>query len=783
VKRRAHEAAGDRFCGIIHRHAGWTVALVLCITIVFGAALPQLRFENVPGKLDLPPDDPVKIQRDYFESTFGRGETIIVGLEFDRDIDASGLHLIQKLTDDFGRVDGVSSVYSLANAVDFGWMSMLGINVLRPKLMISPKARSEDSTVKRAIGRIAGNSLYRNALVSGDERSTAIIVTADPGEVSERTGIRPLRHLVEELRTKSRLAEDEGVKVHLAGTSILNIALQDAMRRDVSIFGPLSLAAFLIIMIAIFRAWRPVLAGLLTALIALVWSLGLLPLTGTPMSLGLSMIIPLVLSLSLMYSTHHLACVFRQPKDDAGESRVTTCWKSLIVPAVFCGLTTGIGFLSLAISPLSGIREVGIFVGIDAIFAALLANFFLPAMLNLLGWHGGQSARGIGDSFVISLTNKLQRIVLPRPGRLVGIIIIMAIVAGAGVFRLKAETNHLEYLSRDRTVSESFSFVDTLLGGVLPVEILVDVPIDSAAGPVKRILQVEDSLRAMPSIGSVISAADFIQEAESAKPQKSGPLEPPLFLSRGYIPPQIWKQVSARSAGPGYVHRRDMVVTLRTSCRAHIAGSDHLQEMVAQIAGLCRRHLPNDPVIITGLAAYFARVEDYVVSTQIKSFAVALALVILLLGIHSRTPKIAAAVTGVNVLPVLIVLGIMGWVSIPLDVSTVMIASIALGMIVDDTIHLTYGYRRELSSGKPPQEALAGTLKRVGLPVITTSLILAVGFLSLVPARFVPTSYFGGLSALTIIIAGLADLVMLPALLILMARDKNTPRTSDTASR
>jgi len=322
VKRSSHEAALNIFGWIIHRHAGWTVALVFCITVVFGAALPHLRFENVPGKLDLPSQDPARVQREYFESTFGRGETVIVGLEFDRDIDASGLRLIQNLTDDFGQVDGVTSVYSLANAVDFGWTSMLGINVLKPKSMIPAKVRDEDSTVERAIRTVAGNSLYRNALISGDGRSTAIIVTADPGEVSERTGIQPLRHLVDALQTKSRLAENEGVKVHIAGPSVLNIALQNSMRRDVSIFAPLSLVTFLIIMIVIFRAWRPVLAGFLTALIALIWSLGLLPLTGTPMSLGLSMIIPLVLSLSLMYSIHHLACVFRRPNDDAEKSRV-----------------------------------------------------------------------------------------------------------------------------------------------------------------------------------------------------------------------------------------------------------------------------------------------------------------------------------------------------------------------------------------------------------------------------------------------------------------------------
>jgi predicted RND superfamily exporter protein len=192
--------------------------------------------------------------------------------------------------------------------------------------------------------------------------------------------------------------------------------------------------------------------------------------------------------------------------------------------------------------------------------------------------------------------------------------------------------------------------------------------------------------------------------------------------------------------------------------------------MLNRVHGLLGRHLLAYHTAVTGLAAYFVRVEHYVVSTQITSFAVALGVVVLLLGMIGGSLRAGLAVVAVNILPVVVVLGTMGWLAIPLDISTVMIAAIAVGIVVDDTIHLIYRFRIERLAGGAVDASLHAAFREVGLPVLATSIILAVGFASLLPARFVPTAYFGGLSALTILVAAVADMFLLPALIMVLMR-------------
>jgi predicted RND superfamily exporter protein len=176
-------------------------------------------------------------------------------------------------------------------------------------------------------------------------------------------------------------------------------------------------------------------------------------------------------------------------------------------------------------------------------------------------------------------------------------------------------------------------------------------------------------------------------------------------------------------------------------------------------------HLSGFEVTATGLVPFFVRVDKYVVGTQIRSFLLAICITMALLAILSGSFRVALAVILVNLCPIAIVLGAMGWLAIPLDISTVMIASIAIGIVVDDTVHIIYRYRRETAGNQTVGETIVTTMKKVGAPVTVTTLVLAVGFLSLVPAKFAPTSYFGILSALTVLAATVADIVLLPALL------------------
>jgi hypothetical protein len=453
----------------------------------------------------------------------------------------------------------------------------------------------------------------------------------------------------------------------------------------------------------------------------------------------------------------------------------------VITRNVLCGITTCVGFLSLAISQLPGIREVGIFMGLGVISSTVLANLFLPAMLTVLTPKAGWHQSNISERFVARSIPKLEGAVLSRPYLFVIVIVAMTIVATAGVYRLRVETNHLSYLSRDKEITESFDFVNTEFGGVLPLEILIHMPRQTAAATIPLIVDFEDSLRAVNGIGSVISAADFIQLAEKSKPEGTVPLRPPLHLNKGFVPNQIWELVGGTGVNGRYVDRSDSLITMRVSSRAQTVGSERLRSLLRQVSGLLDRRLSGYSTTVTGLAPYFARVERYLVSTQIDSFAVALVVVITLLAVLSGSLRTGLAVVAVNIIPIAAVLGIMGWLGIPLDISTVMIAAIAIGIVVDDTIHLLYTYKRERLRGNAVDTSLRRAFSEVGLAVLTTTIILTVGFGSLLPARFIPTAYFGGLSALTVLAAAVADILLLPALILVLNR-RSVKSTVDSKS-
>jgi len=230
---------------------------------------------------------------------------------------------------------------------------------------------------------------------------------------------------------------------------------------------------------------------------------------------------------------------------------------------------------------------------------------------------------------------------------------------------------------------------------------------------------------------------------------------------------------SARPAigGDAYVIRGDTALTLRIACRAHVQGSEHLHAVLQDIQDIVDRHLGSYQPVVTGLARYFACVERYVILTQIWGFAIALLVTVLLLAMMSGSWQAGLTVVAVNVIPLVMILGMMGWLGIPLDIITVMIASIAIGVVVD-TLHLLYRYRLETARGHTSQMALQIAFSEVGEPVATGTIILFVGFVVLVPAQFVPTAYFGGLSASTILVAALADMLLLPALLAVLWRWK-----------
>ena len=767
----------DRLHRLVERNWVWIVALTIGLTLFFAAFLPGLRFENAPGQLSLPPDDPIRTQFDDFARRFQSGSVVIIGIDYGRTIGVHDLTALHKLTDSLRSVKDVKAVYGITNAVGLTWTPNLGAYTLRPQRLLGTPDKQTDSALIREIGNLTQHPLYRDNLISRDGRQTALVISLDPDLQHGKKGIAPLRRFLAEIERLTRRHTPDAASVHIAGSAAIDVALQEAMRRDLRISAPLSIVAFLAILALAYRTLMPVLLGALTSGLALIWSLGILPLTGTPMSLSLTMLVPLVLSMSLVYAVHFLTCYTRGAGVSGGApERARACFRHLIVPSLLCGVTTCVGFFSLSSSPLPGIRDVGVFVGIGIVACVWMTNLFLPAVLLRIRLKSDTSEHRPSPNTVSRAIGALRKIVMRHPGRLVIAVLVLTGIAAIGLFRFRVETNHLAYLRNDRETTESFTFIDQHFGGILPLEILITVPAGDAARAVGRMASAEGELRLIDGLGSVVSAADLILEAERTKPSQTVPLAPMIDLSRNVLPSRIWQLLDRPSVGGAYLLRDDTLLTMRIACRAHVQGSQRLHNVLLEVEAVVARHLSAYQPVVTGLARYFVGVERYVLLTQIWSFAIALAVTVLLLALMSGSWEAGLSVIAVNVLPIIMILGAMGWLGIPLDIITVMIASIAIGIVVDDTLHLLYRYRLEIAQGRPPDVALETSFSVVGEPIATGTIILFVGFIVLVPARFVPTAYFGGLSALTILVAALFDMLLLPALLSVLLRRRRSSR-------
>ncbi len=259
------------------------------------------------------------------------------------------------------------------------------------------------------------------------------------------------------------------------------------------------------------------------------------------------------------------------------------------------------------------------------------------------------------------------------------------------------------------------------------------------------------------------------------------PLRDPRLAGASYAVRAALLEARLASGAPGdggYVARAPGgAVALRATVACRTASSDAFHALVEALRADVPAELRGEGarLRLTGAVPLLVQVQVLLVETQVSSFALALVVVSLMLATIYRSPGLLVISLLPNVLPIAITLGAMGWLGIPLDTATVTVAGIALGLITDDTIHLLHHMQASARAGAGPQEGVAHALRLVGLPVVTTTVAVAIGFGAFLISDFMPTRAFGGLIAITCIAALACDLVVLPALVMVAGANRGDP--------
>lgn len=740
----------------------------------------------------------------------------------------ASLETIRQLREDLEQIPGVASVFTLIDAplvkIVGGTLAEVAANyrtlddpsvdrdqaqeelLASPvflELLISPDARTTALQV----------NLKNKVIFTDAQRRRNLLLTKQDSEGLTEVEQRELADILEQYEQAkeevTRINHDtvaatravmDGYRdrgtLYLGGIPMIADDMITFIKNDLIVFGA-GVFAFLVIMLSIiFRQARFVLLPLCSCLFAVVIMMGLLGLIGWPVTVISSNFISLMLILTMSMNVHLVVRYRQLSRDCAGQSQaelVSNTVRRMVWPCLYTALTTMIGFGSLVVSNIKPVIDFGWMMTLGLSVTFLTSFLLFPVILISLD----KKITSPGKQEV-PFTATLARTTEKSGTTVVMLALALAVLSLYGVSRLKVENSFVNYFSDDTEIHQGLKLIDDELGGTAPLDVVLkfdpvkefgedepaeeddefedlddlfggfeEEPADPAdawftAYKIDRIKAVHDYLDSLPEVGKVLSLAAVLRIAEELNEgEEFDAFE--LAVINKKLPPEVKEQLI-----DPYISIED------NEARINMRILDSLPELrrkqfLEKIDKDLRTELglTRDEYQVSGMMVLYNNMLQSLFTSQIETLGVVMLGIALMLLVLFRS--ISLAVIGIlpNILAAGIILGLMGILDIPLDMMTITIAAITIGIAVDNSIHYIYRFREEYPGRADYVSTLHYCHANIGRAVFYTALTIIIGFSILVLSNFIPTIYFGLLTALAMFIALLAALTLLPKLILI----------------
>ena len=745
--------------------------LLFLLTCVFGVYAKDIRLDSSVESL-LSQDNPDSQYYAEVRQLFGSDEVGVVGLLADNIYTADVLHKITRLTEALENIEGVQEVLSLANAVD------PIADVVEPPLLVT-QIPTDQAGLDALRETLADRPIYLKNLVSEDGKAAAInIFFADMDDAEFMQ--RGIDEQVQAILDAERATGPE--QLFYTGLPRFKVYSARAMQSDLSRFVPLTLLAIVVVLFVSFRSVRGVLLPALTILVSLIWTLGIMVLAGSSLSLGSIALPPLILVLGTAYSLHMVAEYYELARPDgAARDVVLETLKKTSPPICITALTTVLGFLSLGVNPLSSIRVMGIFSSVGILIAFLLSILLVPAVLMQLRLPANPAA-----AFAPGVTTGLRRIgrfAIQNRLSVIAAALLFAVVAIWNLSSIQVDSNFQSFFRPNDPVRQATDAINTNLVGSMAFYVVIDgeeKDVMKQWDTLRRIKDLQSYIDDLPGVDKTVSFVDYCELLDRGAQSGGGEI---LVGPDGEIitapPPEkpttFWQEpsqlravmqlvagspTSFRSVASPDFTRSNILV------RTTLSGSQEISALAEQISAYAQERFPPDlKVRPTGNLILLTKTTGDIVTGQIRSLSLASSVIFVIMSAMFLSARIGLIAMIPNIFPIVIFFGLMGLSGAVLNLGTSIIAAIALGIAVDNTVHLMTRLSAEVHAAPDQETALLHTLGTVGKPSLYASVILFLGFLVLYFSTFVPIREFGLLSAATMVVAFGADVILLPALL------------------
>jgi predicted RND superfamily exporter protein len=701
-------------------------------------------------------DSSIEEYRTFSERYDPDDAVVMIGFETDSLFSQSVLRAISDMTEDLEGIRHVDRVSSLTN---FQRIVVREDVVERRKLF----DLADDSGLARRNVALSDSTAV-GYLVNAGGSVTALYIHIDPAE----KGYDIRRAVIEGILD---VTSEYGHRFHFryGGIPYLRNAYVDAIEGEALRYFALSSLMILIALIWLFRGLRGVAVPLLIVYLGVIWTVAIMMVTGSSIDVLSSTITAMILVVGVADSVHLLTRYYDGIAVGLGKrGAVRDMLARLGTATLLTSVTTALGFATLVTSDIVPVRRFGVYTAAGVLMTFIVSIVLLTAALSWMPEPRSQSSQRLSGPFRL-LMERVDRVAAQHSGRilLLGLAILVVSLLGTAQVRVNAYVN--DDLGPETTLYRDQSFFQENLVSPFPLEIVLTGDVDAFHDPsnLKRIESLQSFLRSQPSIRRSYSIVDVIKNLdESLNPNASGSIPEDSDLVSQYLflldlsgSDDIHQLISAN-------HSEARIASLVDDI-----GSVRLNPLLAQIDSVVAETFGSEMAYIkTGTVVLASRVSEHIVDSLLFSTALAFLFVSVLMGLLYRTPALVVISLIPNVMPLVVVAGFMGFAGIELKPATAVIFSISFGIAVDDTIHLLARLKQELNLGHPLHEAIRNALLGTGKAIVITSIILAGGFLVLMTSQFQSSVYMGGLISLTIVLALLGDIFLLPALLYSWSR-------------
>ena len=811
---------------IVLGHPKVVLIVLLSLLAFFSYHAKDFKLDASPDTLLLEDDKDFKIFREI-NSRYTIKEFFMITFTPHEDLFSEGsLEILKKLREELKPLERVDSVTTL---LDIPLLGASGGELSKMTEETVKSLEDPGVDIQKAKKEILESPIYNELILSSDGQTTALVVYMkhDPyfSELAEKRAQLLAKKKAETLSENEQsqlvhyMAEYEDyyakynrdrhqdikrirsilrpykkyAEINLGGVPMVADDMITFIKSDLVVFG-FGVFIFIVVTLAIlFREIRWVILPLLSCFYSVLLMIGVLGFLNWKVTVISSNFISLMLILTMSMSIH-LSVRYRQLCNDMASERqldiVYTTAKKMVWPCFYAALTTILAFSSLVFSGIRPVIDFGWMMAIGLCVTFLTSFLLFPSILLLLKKSSPSITRR-GESFI---TSRLASIAKLHGGKVIIVSIVLAVISLIGISKLRVENSFINYFSKKTEIYQGMKLIDDKLGGTFPLDIILNfgeqqgnstaddslvdtdedvLEEDDWAGDhdprdywltpfkVERIKEVHDYLSGLPEIGKVLSLASIIRVAEQL--YEGRPFD---GIELGVLSKKIPDRIRSEAVDPYVsIDNNEARISLRILDSLEDLRRKELLERISSDL-INKFGLSGNRATVAGMLVLYNNMLQSLFKSQILTLGIVLLGIGIMLLVLFRS--ITLSIIGIipNLLAVGIVLGIMGLTNISLDVMTITIAAITMGIAIDNSIHYIYRFREEFNKNNDYSTTLHLCHKTVGRAILNTSITIIFGFSILVLSNFLPTIYFGVFTGLAMFIALLSVLALLPKLIL-----------------